>query len=84
MRRPIEVYVNGVEQKEGADYELIGASLVFQRVLTPEPPTSYWRWALLFLGVWSSFRRHDTVVVVHRPEGRTVVETIPASAYKLA
>lgn len=83
VNRPFEVYVNGVKQAEGPDYELIGVTLVFRRVLVPEPRLSYWRWLLLFLGVYSSFRKYDSVAIVYTSERVRLVETIPASAYRV-
>jgi hypothetical protein len=65
VRRPYEVFVNGVAQREGQDFEAIGTSLVFSRPLVRERKLAAWRWLLLFLGVWSSYTRFDTVDVVY-------------------
>ncbi|HXD69446.1 MAG TPA: hypothetical protein VN615_06265 [Gaiellales bacterium] len=35
MSRPFQVYVNGVEQTEGADFEVAGAWIVFAHELVP-------------------------------------------------
>ena len=35
MSRPFQVYVNGVEQTEGADFEVAGAWIVFAQELIP-------------------------------------------------
>lgn len=35
MSRPFQVFVNGVEQAEGQDFEVVGAWIVFARVLVP-------------------------------------------------
>ena len=35
MGRPFQVYVNGVEQAEGQDFEVVGAWIVFARELVP-------------------------------------------------
>ena len=35
MSRPFHVYVNGVEQTEGQDFEVVGAWIVFARELVP-------------------------------------------------
>jgi hypothetical protein len=35
MSRPFQVFVNGVEQAEGADFEVVGAWIVFARELIP-------------------------------------------------
>jgi hypothetical protein len=35
MSRPFQVFVNGVEQTEGRDFEVVGAWIVFARELIP-------------------------------------------------
>jgi hypothetical protein len=35
MSRPFQVYVNGVEQAEGQDFDVAGAWIVFARALVP-------------------------------------------------
>jgi hypothetical protein len=35
MSRPFQVYVNGVEQAERRDFDVVGAWIVFARVLVP-------------------------------------------------
>jgi hypothetical protein len=78
VRRPYEVYVNGVAQTEGADFEVIGSSLFFNRTFVPERPMPMWRWLLLFLGVWTSHRyyAHDEIDVVHTLDGHRVVASL--------
>jgi hypothetical protein len=73
---PFEVFVNGVLQSSGRDYELIGRSLVFPRVLRRERKLAPWRWVLMFLGVWSSYRPFDSVDVVHTVDGKRLVSTV--------
>ena len=80
VQRPYEVFVNGVAQTEGEDFEVVGATLVFDRSFVRERRLAFWRWALLFLGVWSSYRPHDTIDVVYSREGRRVVATLKPPA----
>jgi hypothetical protein len=76
---PFEVFVNGVPQHEGADFDLVGRSLVFRRELAREGRLGFWRWLSLFLGVAGTYRKHDTVDVVYTSAGRrTVVSLDPA------
>jgi hypothetical protein len=35
MGRPFQVYVNGVEQAEGADFEVVGEWIVFAQEMIP-------------------------------------------------
>jgi len=70
-----QVFVNGVEQKRGTDYELHGRSLVFPRPIAQEGRLGFWRWAGMWLGVVGSYRKHETVDVVYDAGGRRQVET---------
>ena len=76
VQRPYEVFVNGVAQTEGEDFEVVGASLLFDRSFARERKLSFWRWALLFLGVWSSYRPFDSIDVVYTREERRVVAAL--------
>ena len=71
VRSPFEVYVNGVPQALGADYEVRGGSLVFDRELRKDK-ISKWRW---FLGAWGvgTYRQNDSVDVRYEVEGRPMV-----------
>lgn len=70
-----EVYVNGVLQARGVDYEIEGRSLVFPRTIAQEGRLGFWRWASMWLGIAGTYRRHDTVDVVYESGGRRMVET---------
>lgn len=70
-----EVYVNGVLQERGRDYELVGRTLVFDRSLAEEGRLGFWRWTSIFLGVAGTYRRNDSVDVVYEANGRRAVAT---------
>jgi hypothetical protein len=70
-----QVFVNGVEQTRGTDYEVHGRSLVFPRPIAQEGRLGFWRWAGMWLGVVGSYRKHETVDVVYDAGGRRQVET---------
>jgi hypothetical protein len=70
-----EVYVNGVRQREGADFVRRGDSLVFLRPLAKEGKLGFWRWTSLFLGIAGTYRQNDSVDVVYELDGRRVVAT---------
>ncbi|HLX33366.1 MAG TPA: hypothetical protein VKR79_11490 [Gaiellaceae bacterium] len=70
-----EVYVNGVRQEPGRDFEVEGRSLVFPRPLEQEGRLGFWRWASMWLGIAGSYRKHETVDVVYEQDGRRAVET---------
>jgi hypothetical protein len=75
LREPFEVYVNGVPQRQGDDFERRGASLVFRRALQREGRLGFWRWLSLLLGVAGTYRQNDSVDVVYERNGRRVVAT---------
>jgi len=72
VQPPYEVYLNGVRQQEGADYEVRGEALLFARELVQEGKLGFWRW---FLGAWGigTYRRNDVVDVRYVRDGRPLV-----------
>jgi hypothetical protein len=72
---PIEVFVNGVRQREGADFERRNGELVFRQRLAHEGRLGFWRWLSLFLGVAGTYRQNDSVDVVYEVDGRRTVES---------
>ena len=73
--RPFEVYVNGVPQKEGADFRIEGRTLIFERELKSEGSLGFWRWLSMWVGVAGTYRQNDSVDVVYQADGRRVVAT---------
>jgi hypothetical protein len=70
VSQPLEVYVNGVLQKRGVDYEVGVGVLRFRRPLAQEGRLGWLRWLSIFLGVAGTYRRHDAVDVIYEVEGR--------------
>jgi hypothetical protein len=70
--RPIVVFVNGVEKREGADYRVHGREIVFSRPIVKEQ-VGRARWLAMFLGLFGSYGRHEVVDVHFRRGGRTAV-----------
>jgi hypothetical protein len=68
-----EVYLNGVRQQRGRDFEQRGGELVFFRPLAREGRLGLLRWTSLFLGVAGTYRKNDSVDVVYDRDGRRVV-----------
>jgi hypothetical protein len=75
---PFDVFVNGVPQHEGVDYERVGQTLVFRRELAEEGRLGFWRWLSMFLGVAGTYRRNDTVDIVYTRDGRRTVVSLQA------
>jgi hypothetical protein len=72
------VFVNGVPQEEGVDYDQVGRTLVFRRELAEEGRLGFWRWLSMFLGVAGTYRRNDTVDIVFTQDGRRTVVSLQA------
>src|SRR5437763_411327 len=75
----LEVFVNGVPQRVGADCDRLGRTLVFRRPLAKEGRLGFWRWLSLFLGVAGTYRQNDSVDVVYEAVGgrRVVAAGLP-------
>ena len=70
---PFEVFLNGVPQRQGEDFEVRGRTLVFTKPLAEEGRLGFWRWLSLFLGIAGTYRQNDSVDVVYRRAGQRVV-----------
>ncbi len=78
VQEPFEVFVNGVRQEPGADYELRGRELRFQKPLAKEGRLGTIRWLSIFLGVAGTYRKNDSVDVVYEAGGqRRVASALP-------
>ncbi|HEX2110191.1 MAG TPA: hypothetical protein VHF67_01445 [Gaiellaceae bacterium] len=78
VREPFEVYVNGVPQERGVDYELDGRALRFRKPLAKEGRLGILRWTSMFLGVAGTYRKNDSVDVVYEVAGtRRVASNLP-------
>jgi hypothetical protein len=75
VTEPFEVYLNGVRQLPGRDFEQLGRTLVFSRALATEGKLGFWRWTSMLLGVAGTYRKHDSVDVVYTAGGRREVAT---------
>jgi hypothetical protein len=71
-----EVYVNGVPQEPGRDFDRIGDTLVFRRALAREGRLGPIRWLSMLLGIAGTYREHESVDVVYERGGRRTVATL--------
>ncbi len=71
---PFRVFVNGVEQEAGKDYRVVESELHFDRPLEKEK-LGAGRWTAMFLGLWGSYGKNDSVDVQYRLGGRETVAT---------
>jgi hypothetical protein len=72
VREPFDVYLNGVRQQPGTDYERRGTKLLFDRPLAKEGSLGFWRWFLGAFGI-GTYRKNDQVDVAYEVGGRPVV-----------
>jgi hypothetical protein len=70
-----EVFVNGVRQEPGLDYRVQGRTLIFPKELAQEGKLGAMRWTSMLLGVAGTYRKHDSVDVVYKRDGRRMVAT---------
>jgi hypothetical protein len=70
--RPIQVFINGMEQREGEDYSIHGREIVFTRSLMKER-VSRGRWLAMTLGLFGSYGKHETVDLHFRRGGKMQV-----------
>jgi hypothetical protein len=81
---PYRVFVNGVPQTEGADYTLERGALVFRRHLEKEGKLGIGRWTAIWLGLFGTYRKNDSVDVQYRVGGEervaTYLDIIPPDA----
>lgn len=78
---PYRVFVNGVPQTEGVDYEVRGHALSFDRHLQKEGKLGGVRWAGIFLGLFGTYRKNDSVDVQYmingHPQLATYLDIVP-------
>jgi hypothetical protein len=71
-----EVYVNGVRQEPGRDFDRLGDELVFRRQLAQEGRLGPMRWLSMLLGIAGTYRKHENVDIVYEVAGRRTVATV--------
>ena len=72
---PYSVFLNGVTQTEGVDYEVHGRALSFDRPLAKEGRLGAVRWAGIFLGLFGTYRQNDSVDVQYEENGELRIAT---------
>jgi hypothetical protein len=85
---PYRVFVNGVPQTEGVDYELRGRALAFPRHLEKEGKLGFWRWFAMFMALFGTYRKNDSVDVEYSVRGErrlaVALDIVPPSEGKPA
>ena len=70
---PYSVFVNGVEQTQGADYTVEGDRLVFSKHLEKEGKLGFWRWLSMALSIAGFYGKNDSVDVHYNLNGKRQV-----------
>jgi hypothetical protein len=71
---PLRVFVNAVPQVEDEDYRVGDGELLFTRPLMKER-VGFWRWTAMFLALFGTYGRNDSVDVEYTAGGRKQVAT---------
>ncbi len=69
---PFTVFINGVEQGEGADYEVGAGEIVFTRPIVKEK-VGTGRWLAMYLGLFGTYRKNETVDLQFNRAGKTTL-----------
>ena len=74
---PFVVYVNGVEQSEGGDYEVRAGEIAFTREIVKEK-VGTGRWLAMYLGLFGTYRKDETIDLQFERGGKTeLVSDLP-------
>jgi hypothetical protein len=66
---PFTVFINGVEQREGSDYEVEGGEIAFSRPIVKEKIGTS-RWLAMYLGLWGTYRKNETIDLQFSRDGK--------------
>jgi hypothetical protein len=74
---PYAVFINGVDQREGADYEVGDGEIVFSRQIIKEK-VGTGRWLAMYLGLFGTYRKDETVDLQFQRDGKVeLVSDLP-------
>jgi hypothetical protein len=71
---PFSVFVNGVEQAEGRDYNVRAGEIVFTRPIVKEK-VGMGRWMAMYLGLFGTYRKNETVDLQYRRGGKVTLSS---------
>lgn len=78
---PFTVFINGIEQNAGADYEVKGAEIAFTRPIVKEKIGTS-RWLAMYLGLFGTYRKNETVDLQFSRDGKLqLVADLPVVPY---
>ena len=71
----VEIYINGVLQKEGLDYDIKRGEIVFREPIVKEGKLGFARWAAMLMGLFGSYGKNETIDLHYDLHGATKVAT---------
>ncbi len=66
---PLAVFINGVEQREGTDFEIEGNEVRFVKPIIKEE-IGTGRWLAMYLGLFGTYRKDEKVDLQYRRQGK--------------
>ena len=66
---PFTVFVNGIEQTEGVDYNVRAGEIVFTRQIVKEK-VGTGRWLAMYLGLFGTYRKDEKVDLQYKLKGK--------------
>lgn len=66
---PYSVFINGIEQREGVDYNVRAGEITFTRQIVKEK-VGTGRWLAMYLGFFGTYRKNETVDLQFHRRGR--------------
>ena len=81
---PFAVFINGVEQSEGADYSIAGGEIVFNRPIVKEK-VGTGRWLAMYLGLFGTYRKNETIDLQFSRDGKVeLLSDLAVMPYRVA
>jgi hypothetical protein len=77
---PYVIFINGVEQREGEDYEMRAGEIVFTRQIVKEK-VGTGRWLAMYLGLFGTYRKDETIDLQFNRNGKVeLISDLPVQA----
>jgi hypothetical protein len=77
---PYTVFINGVEQQEGDDYNVRAGEIVFTRQIVKEK-VGTGRWLAMYLGLFGTYRKDETIDLQFNRNGKVeLISDLPVQA----
>lgn len=81
---PLSVFINGVEQREGVDYEIEGNEVRFVGPIIKEE-IGTGRWLAMYLGLFGTYRKDEKVDLQYKRKGKVELRSdVPVIPYQEA